>query len=189
MPGLTHRLGIAAFGGDSLRRRERRAIFFRVSEMLSHLAKENRSMPATFKDGQDDGRFDRSSSIGESLNHPADKLRVPFAAGRRRHLTLGELGGYATQGKKGAQAPPVQPRVVFSAESSEGNNAGHEVAPLLVGDSFSPHGARASTPDIKVVFTSYSDELGARANVELQRAIRSPIYRGIFARTVIGLDG
>jgi hypothetical protein len=43
-------------------------------------------------------------------------------------------------------------------------------------------------PDIKVIFTSYSDELGNSANVELQRAIRSPLYKGIFGRTVIGLD-
>jgi hypothetical protein len=43
-------------------------------------------------------------------------------------------------------------------------------------------------PDIKVIFTSYSDELGARANVELQRAFRSPTFRGIFGRTVTGID-
>jgi hypothetical protein len=43
-------------------------------------------------------------------------------------------------------------------------------------------------PDIKVIFSSYSDELGARANVELQRAIKSKVFRGIFGRTVTGID-
>jgi hypothetical protein len=43
-------------------------------------------------------------------------------------------------------------------------------------------------PDIKVIFSSYSDELGARANVELQRAFRSPVFKGIFGRTVTGID-
>jgi hypothetical protein len=43
-------------------------------------------------------------------------------------------------------------------------------------------------PNIKVIFTSYSDELGARANVELQRAIKSPMFSAIFGRTVIGLE-
>ena len=43
-------------------------------------------------------------------------------------------------------------------------------------------------PNIKVIFTSYSDELGNRANVELQRAIKSPMFNAIFGRTVIGLE-
>jgi hypothetical protein len=43
-------------------------------------------------------------------------------------------------------------------------------------------------PDLKVIFSSYSDELGARANVELQRAIKSPAFKGIFGRTVVGFD-
>jgi hypothetical protein len=43
-------------------------------------------------------------------------------------------------------------------------------------------------PDLKVIFASYSDELGARANVELQRAIKSDVFRGIFGRTVTGID-
>jgi hypothetical protein len=43
-------------------------------------------------------------------------------------------------------------------------------------------------PDLKVIFSSYSDELGARANVELQRAIRSEVFQGIFGRTVTGID-
>jgi hypothetical protein len=43
-------------------------------------------------------------------------------------------------------------------------------------------------PDLKVIFSSYSDELGARANVELQRAIRSEAFKGIFGRAVTGFD-
>jgi hypothetical protein len=42
-------------------------------------------------------------------------------------------------------------------------------------------------PNVKTIFASYSDELGYRANVDLQRAIKSSkTYEKIFGRTVIG---
>ena len=45
-------------------------------------------------------------------------------------------------------------------------------------------------PNIKQIFASYSEELGARANVELQRAIRdSETYHGIWPETKVGADG
>jgi hypothetical protein len=40
-------------------------------------------------------------------------------------------------------------------------------------------------PDLKTIFCSYSDELGARANIELQRALTSPTFKGTFGRTQI----
>jgi hypothetical protein len=32
-------------------------------------------------------------------------------------------------------------------------------------------------PDLKTIFCSYSDELGARANIDLQRSLTSPTFR------------
>jgi hypothetical protein len=43
-------------------------------------------------------------------------------------------------------------------------------------------------PDLKTIFCSYSDDLGNRANTAMQRAMDTPAYKGIFGRTVIGLD-
>ena len=42
-------------------------------------------------------------------------------------------------------------------------------------------------PDIKM-FASYSDELGAHANTELQRAIKSDAFKSMFGRIVVGID-
>ncbi|MEI8032994.1 MAG: phage terminase large subunit [Chlorobiaceae bacterium] len=45
-------------------------------------------------------------------------------------------------------------------------------------------------PDHKVIFASFSDRLGVRANLRLQRIIESPIYRRIFPETRLnGMDG
>jgi predicted phage terminase large subunit-like protein len=44
-------------------------------------------------------------------------------------------------------------------------------------------------PDLNIIFASYSDELGIRTNSAVQRAITSPTYRKIFARTEIGRQG
>jgi predicted phage terminase large subunit-like protein len=44
-------------------------------------------------------------------------------------------------------------------------------------------------PDLKTIFASYSDELGIRTNVEIQRMIQQPSYRATFADTQIGLAG
>ena len=43
-------------------------------------------------------------------------------------------------------------------------------------------------PNLKTIFASYSDELGVRTNLDLQRIIRSPRYAAIFGRTRIGLS-
>jgi predicted phage terminase large subunit-like protein len=43
-------------------------------------------------------------------------------------------------------------------------------------------------PDWKAIYASYSDELGVQRNLNLQRTIRSPRYRGIF-NTRIGSPG
>jgi predicted phage terminase large subunit-like protein len=43
--------------------------------------------------------------------------------------------------------------------------------------------------DLNIIFASYSDDLGIRTNMELQRAMTSPTYRKIFARTEIGCQG
>jgi hypothetical protein len=40
-------------------------------------------------------------------------------------------------------------------------------------------------PDLKTIFSSYSDELGNRANLTLQRSLKSAAYQGIFGRTAI----
>jgi predicted phage terminase large subunit-like protein len=44
-------------------------------------------------------------------------------------------------------------------------------------------------PNMKIIFASYSDELGVRTNLDLQRIIRSPRYAAVFGRTRIGLPG
>jgi predicted phage terminase large subunit-like protein len=44
-------------------------------------------------------------------------------------------------------------------------------------------------PGLKTIFASYSEELGTRRNLNLQRMIRSPQYRRVFPRLCIGEDG
>ena len=44
-------------------------------------------------------------------------------------------------------------------------------------------------PDKKCIYSSYGDELGIRANQEVQRIISSPRYQSIFGRTRINLPG
>ena len=44
-------------------------------------------------------------------------------------------------------------------------------------------------PNLKTIFASYSDELGVRTNLEVQRTLRSPRYKAAFGRTVIGVSG
>jgi hypothetical protein len=44
-------------------------------------------------------------------------------------------------------------------------------------------------PDLKVIFASYSDTLGERASIDLQRILNSDTYIKIFGRTRIGLPG
>jgi hypothetical protein len=38
-------------------------------------------------------------------------------------------------------------------------------------------------PDAKVIFASYSDDLGVSANLHLQRLIPTPAYEAVFHRT------
>jgi predicted phage terminase large subunit-like protein len=44
-------------------------------------------------------------------------------------------------------------------------------------------------PDLKVIFASYSDDLGIRTNLELQRMLSMDAYQTIFGRTKIGTHG
>jgi hypothetical protein len=44
-------------------------------------------------------------------------------------------------------------------------------------------------PDLKTIFASYSDELGIRTNLAIQRLMKDPRYAAAFARTQIGLSG
>jgi hypothetical protein len=44
-------------------------------------------------------------------------------------------------------------------------------------------------PAFKTIFASYSDELGTRTNLDLQRMMLSPQYYGTFPRTRIGQQG
>jgi hypothetical protein len=44
-------------------------------------------------------------------------------------------------------------------------------------------------PNLKTIFASFSEELGERTNLELQRCMRSPRYGQIFGNTRIGLPG
>jgi hypothetical protein len=44
-------------------------------------------------------------------------------------------------------------------------------------------------PDLKVIFASYSDALGERTSIDLQRILNSDIYIKIFGRARIGLPG
>jgi predicted phage terminase large subunit-like protein len=44
-------------------------------------------------------------------------------------------------------------------------------------------------PQLKTIFASYSDELGAQRNLNLQRMIKSPRYRRVFPHLRIGEDG
>ena len=43
-----------------------------------------------------------------------------------------------------------------------------------------------TNPELKTIFASYSDELGERTNINLQRKLRSEAYQLIFPRTQIG---
>jgi hypothetical protein len=43
--------------------------------------------------------------------------------------------------------------------------------------------------DLKTIFASYSDALGERASIDLQRVLNSDTYIKIFGRTRIGLPG
>jgi hypothetical protein len=44
-------------------------------------------------------------------------------------------------------------------------------------------------PDLKAIYASYSDELGTRTNVDLQRMMQSPLYKLIFPNTRVGENG
>jgi hypothetical protein len=44
-------------------------------------------------------------------------------------------------------------------------------------------------PDLKAIYASYSDELGTRTNVDLQRMFQSPQYKLIFPGTRVGVNG
>ena len=44
-------------------------------------------------------------------------------------------------------------------------------------------------PNLKTIFASYSDDLGMRTNLDLQRMFMSPAYRSMFPNTRIGVHG
>jgi hypothetical protein len=44
-------------------------------------------------------------------------------------------------------------------------------------------------PNLKIIFASFSGDLGERTNLELQRLMRSPRYVETFGRTRIGVPG
>jgi hypothetical protein len=44
-------------------------------------------------------------------------------------------------------------------------------------------------PNLKIIFASYSEGLGERTNLDLQRRMRSPRYAETFGRTRIGVPG
>jgi hypothetical protein len=44
-------------------------------------------------------------------------------------------------------------------------------------------------PDLKAIYASYSDELGTRTNVDLQRMMQTPQYKQIFPDTRVGVVG
>jgi hypothetical protein len=44
-------------------------------------------------------------------------------------------------------------------------------------------------PDLKIIYASFSDDLGTRSNLALQRTISSPRYQQVFANTRIGKQG
>ena len=44
-------------------------------------------------------------------------------------------------------------------------------------------------PDLKAIYASYSDELGTRTNVDLQRMMQTPQYKQIFPETRVGVTG
>jgi predicted phage terminase large subunit-like protein len=44
-------------------------------------------------------------------------------------------------------------------------------------------------PNLKIIFASYSDDLGQRANFEMKRIIKDPRYAVVFPKTRIGLPG
>ena len=43
--------------------------------------------------------------------------------------------------------------------------------------------------DLKTIFASYSDELGIRTNLAIQRLMKDPRYAAAFARTQVALSG
>jgi len=49
--------------------------------------------------------------------------------------------------------------------------------------------AAGRNPNLKTIYASYSDELGIRTNLDLQRMFQSPTYRGVFPKTVVGEHG
>jgi hypothetical protein len=44
-------------------------------------------------------------------------------------------------------------------------------------------------PDLKAIYASYSDELGTRTNVDLQRMMQAPQYKLIFPNTRVNVNG
>jgi phage terminase large subunit-like protein len=44
-------------------------------------------------------------------------------------------------------------------------------------------------PDLKAIYASYSDELGTRTNVDLQRMMQAPQYKLFFPGTRVGVNG
>ena len=44
-------------------------------------------------------------------------------------------------------------------------------------------------PNLKTIFASYSDDLGMRTNLDLQRMFMSPAYRSTFPNTRMGVHG
>ena len=49
--------------------------------------------------------------------------------------------------------------------------------------------AMGRNPDLKIIFASYSDALGERTSIDLQRILNSDTCIKIFGRTRIGLSG
>ena len=41
-------------------------------------------------------------------------------------------------------------------------------------------------PNTKIIFASYSEDLGIKVNMALQRMFNSPLYKAAFAKTAIG---
>jgi hypothetical protein len=41
-------------------------------------------------------------------------------------------------------------------------------------------------PELKIIFASYSDDLGTRTNLDLQRIMQSPQFKNAFPRTRVG---
>ena len=67
------------------------------------------------------------------------------------------------------------------------------MAPPQIGKSFAVTDFIAWTagtnPNLKTIFASYSEELGARSNREVERIIKQPLYAAVFPETRIDIPG